>query len=418
VTPAGEAPAVEDLRLALRTLEARLRALADDARDMMVTTDLAGRITAVNRSGLDLLGRGEAELLGRPAEDLWTHPPDYQAFMTRVQEQGSVKDFEATIRRADGATIFGLLNATLLRAPDGGVLEVTTTLKDITARILDEQALWKANVELSEANRKLQISQTLLVQREKLAGLGQLAAGIAHEINNPLAFVTSNFSTLRRYLAALVPLARRAAGVDGEAVQALDDLEPLLSECEEGFRRMRVIVQSLSAFSREDPSRPLADFDLNAGIRNTLALAIHEVKYAADVTLALGDIPTVRCRGNELNQVFMNLIVNAAQAIRSQGRPSKGRILISTGADADSVWARFEDDGPGVAPGQRPRVFEPFFTTKPPGEGTGLGLSISREIVERHGGTLTLCEPPSGAGACFTVQVPVSPLAEEEARGG
>jgi two-component system, NtrC family, sensor kinase len=407
VSADGDAPAAEELRLALRTLEARLRTLAADARDMIIVTDPAGRITAINRAGLDLLAQGEADLLGRPAEELWTHPPDYRTFMARVTGEGFLKDFEATLRRADGATIFGLLNATLLRAPDGSVLEVTTTLKDITARILDEQALWKANVELSEANRRLQISQTLLVQREKLAGLGQLAAGITHEINNPLAFVTSNFSTLRRYLAVLVPLARGAAGADGEAAQALADLDPLLSECEEGFRRMRVIVQSLSAFSREDPARPLVDFNLNEGIRNTLALAIHEVKYVAEVELTLGDLPTVRCRGNELNQVFMNLIVNAAQAIRSQGRPTRGRILISTGVDADRVWARIEDDGPGVPPELRARIFEPFFTTKPPGEGTGLGLSISREIIKRHGGALTLCERPPGTGACFTVQVPV-----------
>jgi len=402
--------------------EQRLRTVVDDSRDMIVTTDGQGSITFINQAGLELLRMPAASARGRAASGLWLNPPDYETFRAQLAEQGYVKDFEAVLLRADGEQVIGLLNAAVLRGKDGQAREVYAAFKDITSRIHDLQALWRANVELSDANRKLSTSQMMVVQQEKLATIGELAAGIVHEINNPLAFVKSNFVTLRRYLATLTRLAQASAdpGSPGLAEaraqlaseDVLGDLDPLLSECEEGFRRIQTIVQSLSAFSHRDAGATLTAFDINGGIRATLGLAVHELKYSADVELALGELPPVECIGTELNQVFMNLVVNASHAIRGQGRPGKGRIRIRTGSGDSRVWVEVEDDGPGVAAEIRARIFEPFFTTKPAGKGTGLGLSISSEIMRHHGGTLTLVPPPPGGaatGACFRLEIPVHP---------
>ena len=148
-------------------------------------------------------------------------------------------------------------------------------------------------------------------------------------------------------------------------------------------------------------------FDLNSGIRGALTVASNEVKYVADVSLALAAIPPVQCVEGEIVQVFLNIILNAAQAIKQQGRSSKGRIDIRSGSEDGRVWVEIEDDGPGIPVALQERIFEPFFTTKPAGQGTGLGLSISHDIVtKRHGGTLSVRSAP-GHGSCFRIELPI-----------
>ncbi len=273
------------------------------------------------------------------------------------------------------------------------------------------------NIELAEANQKLKESQTMIVQQEKLASIGQLAAGVAHEINNPLGYLKSNNTAIGRHLAAVKEFLQAVTAAAGEAIREgrekydidyiLEDFDAIMRESEDGFRRITDIVQNLKSFSRIDSGERFGLFDINKGIENTLAVARNEVKYVADVKVELAPLPMVECVGGEINQVFLNLIVNSAQAIKGQGRTGRGTIEVRTGVVTDQVWIEISDDGPGIPEELQLKIFDPFFTTKPVGQGTGLGLSISSEIIaNKHGGRLTVSSVP-GKGATFRISLPI-----------
>ncbi|PTT88006.1 ATPase [Pelomonas sp. HMWF004] len=274
---------------------------------------------------------------------------------------------------------------------------------------------------IKETNARLEEAQNQLLQSEKMASIGQLAAGVAHEINNPIGFVNSNLGTLRVYAQQLLALtqayeSRQTVPQDGELAALRktvdldfigEDLPALLDESEDGLSRVRKIVQDLKDFSRVDHA-DWDDADLNAGVESTLNVVMNEVKYRADVRRAYGELPPVRCRAGQLNQVFMNLIVNAAHAMPSERR---GVISLSTGVQVldgtDWAWVEVADDGCGMSAEVQRRVFEPFYTTKPVGQGTGLGLSMAFSIVQKHGGHIELQSEP-GQGSRFRVWVPVA----------
>ncbi len=288
-------------------------------------------------------------------------------------------------------------------------------LQDRSAVLRAQQELVANFRHLQESNARLAEAQSQLLQSEKMASIGQLAAGVAHEINNPIGYVTSNLGTLGRYLDALLALLaahERCAGAEElEALRRetdlaylIEDLPALLHESEEGLSRVRKIVQDLKDFSRVD-SADWQEADLNAGLESTLNVVMNEVKYKAEIQRDYGRLPPVRCLAGQLNQVFLNLIVNAAQAIEGQGH-----IRLSTGTGRlegrDAVWIEVADDGCGMDEATQRRIFEPFFTTKPVGKGTGLGLSLSFSIVKKHGGRIELESQP-GEGTRFRVWVPV-----------
>lgn len=272
--------------------------------------------------------------------------------------------------------------------------------------------------ELQQTNQKLEQAQNQLLQSDKMASIGQLAAGVAHEINNPVGFVSSNLHTLRQYVASLLQLAdaygRCSQPAGDEAARELrgvlkaveldylkDDLPQLLDESADGLARVKKIVQDLKDFSRVDQSDwQLAD--LNAGLESTLNVVLHEVKYKAEIVRRLQPLPLVMCLAGQLNQVFMNLIVNASQAITGHGT-----ITLASGAVDSWVWVQVDDTGSGMSVEVRRRIFEPFYTTKDVGKGTGLGLSLSFSIVQRHGGVIQVRSQP-GAGSQFRVWVPVA----------
>jgi two-component system NtrC family sensor kinase len=271
---------------------------------------------------------------------------------------------------------------------------------------------------IKQTNSRLAEAQNQLLQSEKMASIGQLAAGVAHEINNPVGFVSSNLGSLRGYIEpvfGLLALLKRMpaetlpaelaaeldrvdAAVDLDFVQ--EDLPQLLSESEEGLSRVKKIVQDLKDFSRVDHA-DWQDADLNAGLDSTLNVVMNEVKYKADVRKNYGALPSVRCIAAQLNQVFMNLIVNAAHAI-----PERGTITLTTRAQGDWVYVEVSDSGTGMSDEVKRRIFEPFFTTKPVGKGTGLGLSLSFSIIQKHGGRIEVDSEP-GVGTRFRVWIPV-----------
>ncbi|MEJ5999360.1 ATP-binding protein [Paucibacter soli] len=282
------------------------------------------------------------------------------------------------------------------------------------------QELLRTNSELKQLNARLSEAQEKLVQSEKLASIGQLAAGVAHEINNPIGYIFSNFGTLERYLADLFEMlaayeAAEAALPDGETRAALkakrakveldflkEDIPTLMAESKEGISRVRKIVQDLKDFSRVDNSQEWVLADLHQGIDSTLNIVNNEIKYKAQVHKQYGEIPEIECLPSELNQVFMNLLVNAAHAITAD----RGNITIRSGADADLVWVEVADDGAGIAPDNLSRIFDPFFTTKPIGKGTGLGLSLSYGIIKKHAGQIQV-RSELGVGTCFRITLPL-----------
>ena len=281
-------------------------------------------------------------------------------------------------------------------------------------------SLQRANQELRALNETLRGAQDQLLQSERLASIGQLAAGVAHEINNPIGYVFSNFGTLEAYLERLFEMLEAyeeaEAALAGSSIAdrlatlrervELDylkqDIPMLMSESKEGLSRVRKIVQDLKEFSRVDTHQEWAWASLHQGIDSTLNIVANEIKYRADVRREYGVLPDIECLPSELNQVFLNLLVNAAQAIG----PGRGLIVVRSGDAGDEVWVEVEDDGSGIAPEHLARVFDPFFTTKPVGRGTGLGLSLSYGIVQKHHGRIDVRSEP-GRGSCFRVTLPV-----------
>jgi signal transduction histidine kinase len=283
-----------------------------------------------------------------------------------------------------------------------------------------EAQLLRRNQELTELNEKLSRAQEQLLQSEKLASIGQLAAGVAHEINNPISFVFSNFGTLQTYVADLLrvlvqyeraeefitdpDMVRQIAALRRQVDLdfLMDDVPVLMSESREGIERVRKIVQDLKDFSRVDAYQDWQWVNLHHGIDTTLNIVNNEVKYKADIVKEYGDIPEVECLPSQINQVIMNIVVNAAQAIAGP----RGQITIRTGAAGEHVWIEIADTGCGIPKAIQSRIFDPFFTTKPIGSGTGLGLSLSYGIIQKHRGRIDVQSEP-GVGTVFRIALPI-----------
>ena len=284
--------------------------------------------------------------------------------------------------------------------------------------------------ELESAHSELKEMQSQILQSEKLASIGQLAAGVAHEMNTPMGFVGSNFQTLMSYMKKFLDLFAMYEQLQGEVEggskinrlsvveqikQArtdmkidfvLKDIQELFEESREGIQRVSHIIQNLRDFSRIDQPEELVDFNLNDGIKTTLVVARNEIRYDAEIVTNLGPIPRVRCSSGQINQVFLAILVNAAQAIKSQQRETKGTITIKTYAMEAKVVCEISDDGPGIPEDKISNIFDPFFTTKPVGKGTGLGLSVAYDIiVNKHKGKLAV-DSTVGRGTTFTLRLP------------
>jgi len=273
------------------------------------------------------------------------------------------------------------------------------------------EAVQKARVEQRRLLEKVQQAQRHLVQSEKLAGIGQLAAGVAHEINNPMGYVSSNLRTLAGYVQDLlriidaVDVAKDLSEIRN-LKRTLDygfvrgDLEDLIAESEEGVERVKSIITALQDFSRTDTGK-FSLADLHRGIDTTVNVAANELKYKAEVVKEYGEIPEVECNISRINQVVLNLLMNAAQAM-----PERGMITIRTGRAQSEVWFEVEDTGCGMRSDELDKIFEPFFTTKPVGDGTGLGLALSYSIVRQHHGRIEV-KSEVGKGTCFRVSLPI-----------
>jgi len=264
--------------------------------------------------------------------------------------------------------------------------------------------IYQKNEELSELNADLLRNQAQLVQSEKLATVGQLASGVAHEINNPLGFSLSNLSTLRDYVAELTKLvADEQRLVTDQTTLMLEDLPILIEETVDGLHSIQSIVNDLRNYSR-DAGDQFSQTDVEACIGSTLNMLRNQITPEFDIQVSLDNLPLIDANPGKLNQVFSNLIINAIQAM-----PAGGEISIDGEADADGLIVRIKDTGPGIPDEILSTLFEPFHTTKPVGEGTGLGLSICRAIiVDHHQGSIEARPIDQGPGTVFEIRLPTS----------
>jgi PAS domain S-box-containing protein len=405
----------------------RLQHLIDNTPVIIYSSVPTGdfKMTFVSGNAQRVLGYHPDEMVADP--NFWfnhIHPDDIPTIFSSLAGVfvDGQRAYEYRFRASDGRYVWMHDTLRLIRDANGNPLEVIGSLTDITDRKRMEETLKEKSEEQQELIRKLQEAHDQLLQSEKMASIGQLAAGIAHEINNPIGFVNSNMGTLRTYVETLLQvidgheqvLATHAANDalkqrigqlrdDADLDFLREDTTALVKESIDGLKRVKDIVQALKDFSHiGETDWQIAD--LHHGLDSTLNIVSNEIKYKAKVVKEYDPaLPQIKCLASQLNQVFMNLLVNAAHAIKESGA-----IRIRTGHNADSVWVEITDTGCGIPPENLNRIFEPFFTTKPVGSGTGLGLSLSYGIVKKHGGRIDVASEV-GRGTRFTVRLPIEP---------
>lgn len=304
----------------------------------------------------------------------------------------------------------------------------TQILANVQERITADSALRESERNLRElfeqaqqTNRLLKETQAQLVHNERMASIGNLAAGVAHELNNPIGFIASNFGTFKKYISTLKNHIKQLEGrsansshnkqrikLDNENISyILSDIDDLLKESEDGITRVTDIVQNLRRFSRIDSASRMEPYDLNQGLENTLTVARSAIKYLAEVKKEFAPIPLITALGGDINQVLLNIIVNAAQAIETGKSGSMGIIKVTTWSDSEFVYCSISDNGQGISETVVNHIFDPFFTTKEVGKGTGLGLSISYDIVvNKHKGAIEV-ESKVGIGSTFKIKLPI-----------
>lgn len=384
----GEAWSFEDASEVSRD-DALLQTLGEASATAYVITRVTdATILYANAEMARLLGTTAEALIGTRSVDFYDNPGDRQTYVEKLLTDGSVRSHEVRMRRADGSTFWSLLSMNRLEL--GGETVAIGSLYDITARKQAEQEQQAALKQLKEA-------QAMLITSEKMAALGALVAGIAHEINTPVGAMLSMHDTLVRAVQRLEPTIRKHG--DARAQALLHTVEECNRVIATGAQRVALIVRRLKSFARLDAAE-LHDFDVEAGLDDTVALLHHQLKHRIKVERDYAGVPNLRCYAGRLNQVFLNLLVNGYQAIETTGT-----LRIATRYDARQVRIRICDDGCGIPPENLPKLFDPGFTTKGVGVGTGLGLSICYQIVQEHHGEIRV-ESEVGKGSCFEVILP------------
>jgi len=436
-----------NLYSALRESESRFKELAENISALIWITNANHMPIFCNHFWLATFNLQP----GIPSREQWLnaiHPEDRdKVTQTYSRAAGERSKFKIQYRllTADGKITWIYETAAPRMCKNGSFAGLMGCGMDITSQKQAETVLARSNVQLEEEvkkrtlelikinrtlefeknqqlllNTQLQEAQVHLLQSEKMASIGQLAAGVAHEINNPIGYINSNLTSLKNYidnLLALVAIYEQAEAVCTHPEQLaqikafkqkidLDflkaDVLDLLEESHEGATRVKEIIQDLKDFSHLDINDDWQWTNLHVGLESTLNIVNNEIKYKAKIVKAFGDLPEVKCLPHQLNQVFMNLLTNAAHAIESEGT-----ITLRTGTENDRAWVEISDTGKGIAPEHQSKIFDPFFTTKPVGKGTGLGLSVSYTIIKKHQGEIQLTSQ-LGQGTTFRIVLPIA----------
>jgi PAS domain S-box-containing protein len=411
-----------------------LRDLLDAIPNPVFYKDNSNVYQGCNKAFEELIGMKRSRIIGRNLDDVT--PQEINAILfkgneAQLQSTGRTA-YETRVRFHDGTMHEVLCFNSLLQKSDGASSGFVGVMLDITDRKQMEEELFSNQTQLMSAleevkmyNQQLEQAQGQLVQQEKLAAIGFLAAGVAHEINNPLGFVHGNITALEEYAQSLLTMIAFLTPI-GEAIESKDlsraarikeeidtakekfeidyivnDVGKLLQETRQGLDRIKNIVHGLRSFSRTD-SGGMILANINDILDGVVNIAWNEVKYKAELEKNYSNIPMVMCNPQQLGQVFVNLLVNAAQAI-----PEKGVITLKTYQRDSAIVVEVRDTGTGIPDEIKTKIFDPFFTTKEPGSGTGLGLSISYDIVKKHGGRIDL-ESKVGEGSVFYVVIPLN----------
>ncbi|MGD1863756.1 MAG: PAS domain-containing protein [Phormidesmis sp.] len=404
-----------------------LKELADvkfalDCSSDVAITDHRGHITYVNDKFCEVSKYSRAELMGQTHRIVNSgyHTQQFFEDMWYTISNGHVWLGEVRNRSKSGEYYWADTTIVPFLDKDGCPYQYVAIRNNITERKRAELCLVQQAEDLENAFSDLQQTQTQLVQTEKMSSLGQLVAGVAHEINNPVSFIYGNINPANRYAMSLIELLKlyqhhypKPPEEIEEELEDLDfefmteDLLNLLASMKVGAERIRQIVASLRTFSRKDEAEKKS-VDVHQGIDSTLMILAHRIKpqahrAAIQIVKHYGDLPSVHCYAGQLNQVFMNIISNAIDAVDDVAKP---QITLSTRLEDECVIATIQDNGAGMTEEVRSQIFNPFFTTKPIGQGTGMGLSISYQIVtERHGGSLQVTSI-ANEGTTFTIQIP------------
>ncbi|KUO58097.1 MAG: hypothetical protein APF84_16825 [Gracilibacter sp. BRH_c7a] len=415
---------------ALKASERKFRELFRNANDIICvhTLEESGqkmRFIEVNDLACKKTGFSREEFFTMTAEDLCTPEfvPHLYILQDTIRQLGHIT-YEMDYVAKDGTKVPVEMNSHLFML--SGQQVVMSIGRDMTERLSMENELKQNNAALQDTIIKLKETQSRLIQQEQLAGIGQLAAGVAHEMNNPLAFVISNCSTLQHYLKILtenfwkyteffkkasLPAELNERFIKFNRQNASNnivvEINEIIVDMQEGLERVENIVKGLCAFSRMDNDEEVIEFDLHEGIKNTLIVAINEYKYYAHVEQCFTAIPLIKGNIGQINQVLLNILLNATYAIKAKKISQTGLITISTYQTENHVCCEIMDNGIGISQADIGKIYNPFFTTKPVGEGTGLGLSIVYDImVNKHHGDVEV-ESGLGQGTKFILKFPL-----------
>jgi PAS domain S-box-containing protein len=393
---------------------------------IIVTTSTTLDIIYTNRVAQQIFGYTEAEFCEKTMYDILIRLPETPHTETNIDDL-EPKITAAKKRDKTTTTVEYCVRHLQIGKEIGHVY----TIRDLSEFNLIRTKVMKMeeiNTELRRAFRELKEKEGRLVQKERWVSIGQLSAGIAHEINNPLGFVENNLFVLDTYINKFAKMLKnyqrfistfdntmyqtavdeiRNTEQELRISQALTDITTLFNQTHEGIHRMTTIIKSLKNFSQLEKVDEKTSFDVNEGLTNTLIICQNEHRNHAKINLQLGTLSPISCDPGKISQVFLNLIINAAQSIQEKFRnEKKGIITITTHQDDTHIYCSITDNGSGIPETVKPKIFDPFFTTKDPKIGTGLGLSLSFDIIQKHNGDI-IVESTPGEGTTFTVKLPI-----------
>jgi PAS domain S-box-containing protein len=409
----------------------KLSSAVEHSPTSIIITDVRGTIEYVNPSFCRVTGYAPEEVIGRNPRLLKSGESMAEEYgrLWKTITSGQTWHGRFANRKKDGSIFWERATISPITGANGAITHFVAVKEDVSEQIRQEQERLDLDRELRKRNEALERMvvelrqvQDGLVQSEKMASIGQLTAGIAHEINNPLAFVASNLNRFSEYFEDLLALFRgwrglaerlpggpaeeaerttlRAAEAKVDIPFVTEDFQRLMGHTREGTDRIKRIVEQLRGFTHLS-GNGYVEANINDALEDTVMITWNELKYKTTVVRAYGEIPLVSCNVGELKQVFVNLLVNAAHAI-----PEKGEIRLATAAQGDQVVIEIQDTGGGIPATHLTKIFDPFFTTKPVGQGTGLGLWISATLVRKHRGTISV-QSEVGKGTTFTITIPV-----------